>query len=89
VIIPARNEMGNIESALLRMPKLGDDKVEVVFVEGHSKDGTWEEIRRVSEKYGSSFNIKAFQQTGVGKNDAVRLGLSKSTGHLAAFWMPI
>jgi len=84
VIIPARNEMGNIESALLRMPKLGDEKVEVVFVEGHSKDGTWEEIRRVSEKYSSSFKIKAFQQTGVGKNDAVRLGLSKSTGHVAA-----
>jgi hypothetical protein len=45
-IIPARNERGNIENALKRFPDLGCE-TEIVFVEGHSNDGTWEEIQRV------------------------------------------
>ena len=80
-VIPARNEKGNIEDAIKRMPDFGCD-LEIIFVEGSSNDGTWEEIERVKEKYGDEFNIKAFQQTGRGKGDAVRLGFSESTGEL-------
>jgi hypothetical protein len=40
-IIPARNERGNIENALKRFPDLACD-TEIIFVEGHSSDGTWE-----------------------------------------------
>ena len=43
VIIPARNERGNIENALKRMPELGCERLEIIFVEGHSQDGTWED----------------------------------------------
>jgi hypothetical protein len=46
IVIPARNERGNIEDALRRMPAF-DAPTEVIFVEGHSSDGTWEEILRV------------------------------------------
>ena len=46
IVIPARNERGNIEDALRRMPDFGAP-TEVIFVEGHSSDGTWEEIQRV------------------------------------------
>ena len=74
-VIPARNEKGNIEDALRRFPDLGCP-VEIIFVEGHSTDGTWEEIRRVAGLYGERFRIKAFQQRGKGKADAVRLGFS-------------
>lgn len=83
VVIPARNEKGNIENALKRMPDLGTD-LEIIFVEGHSSDGTWEEIQRVSQAYSSSpkFKIKIFRQTGKGKSDAVRLGFSQATGDL-------
>lgn len=81
VVVPARNERGNIESAVHRMPELGT-KLELIFVEGHSTDGTWEEIQRVQEAHGSRFSIRAFQQAGTGKNDAVRLGLSEATGEL-------
>ncbi len=81
IIIPARNEKGNIENALRRMPDLGR-KVEIVFVEGHSSDGTWEEILRVQKAYQDRFSIQTFQQTGRGKNDAVRLGFQKATGEL-------
>lgn len=81
VIIPARNEAGNIEGAILRFPKL-PGKSEIIFVEGHSSDNTWGEIKRVQEKYKSEYSIKAFQQTGKGKVDAVRLGFAQAEGQL-------
>jgi len=84
VIIPARNERGNIENALRRMPQPGDTPVEVIFVEGHSDDGTWEEIQRVMPLYADRFRLSAYRQTGRGKNDAVRLGFAKATGELLA-----
>jgi glycosyl transferase family 2 len=81
VIIPARNEKGNIEDAVRRMPDLGAE-TEIIFVEGHSRDGTWEEIERVAAKYGSQRRLKALRQTGRGKGDAVRLGFAHATGDL-------
>jgi hypothetical protein len=77
-VIPARNERGNIENALRRFPDLGCE-TEVIFVEGHSTDGTWEEIQRVSSLYGARYRIQALQQTGKGKADAVRLGFAHAT----------
>lgn len=74
-VIPARNERGNIENALKRMPDLGCP-VEVIFVEGHSTDDTWAEILRVAEHYRGQFRIQTLQQTGKGKADAVRLGFA-------------
>jgi hypothetical protein len=74
-VIPARNEKGNIEDALRRFPDIGCP-VEILFVEGHSTDGTWEEIQRVAAAYADRFRIKALQQTGKGKADAVRLGFA-------------
>ena len=40
VVVPARNERGNIEAVVTRLPRFGD--IEIIFVEGHSNDGTWE-----------------------------------------------
>lgn len=80
VIIPARNEAGNIEAAVLRTPELGAG-TELIFVEGHSRDDTWGEIRRVAQKYPQR-KIKIMQQTGRGKGDAVRLGFSAATGDI-------
>ena len=83
VVIPARNEKGNIENALRRLPDLGP-ATEVIFVEGHSSDGTWEEIQRVVPLWDGRYGrrVKAYQQTGRGKVDAVRLGFSNATGEL-------
>ena len=80
-VIPARNERGNIESALQRFPDLGCP-VEILFVEGHSTDGTWEEIQRVATAYEGRFRIHSFQQAGAGKADAVRLGFSRASNEL-------
>ena len=77
-VIPARNERGNVENALRRFPDLGCE-TEIIFVEGHSSDGTWEEIQRVASLYEHRFQIKALKQIGKGKADAVRLGFSNAT----------
>lgn len=83
IIIPARNERGNIENAMLRLQELNKRlKLEIIFVEGHSHDGTWEEILHVQKLWNDRFSIQCFQQTGRGKNDAVRLGFSKANGDL-------
>ncbi|MFN9719920.1 MAG: glycosyltransferase family 2 protein [Planctomycetota bacterium] len=82
IVIPARNEKGNLEAALKRMPSFASPDIEVVFVEGNSTDGTWEEIQRLVAAFGSQMTLRAYQQTGRGKNDAVRLGFSRATGDL-------
>ena len=80
VIIPCRNEKGNIENAVLRIPNFCDD-LEIIFVEGHSQDDTYEEIKRIRSKY-SQKNIKVLQQDGYGKADAVYKGFDNSSGEV-------
>lgn len=79
ILVPARDERGNIENAITRLPDFGGARIEMIFVEGNSSDGTWEEIQRVQEKYKDKLEIKTYQQKGKGKADAVRLGFSHAT----------
>jgi glycosyltransferase involved in cell wall biosynthesis len=81
VIIPARNEAGNIVNAVDRLPPLGS-QTEIIFVEGHSSDNTWAEIQRIVQMGHPHFKLRAFQQSGKGKADAVRLGFEQSTGDI-------
>ncbi len=82
VIIPARNEEGNIEPLVLRTPNLGSS-TELIFVEGHSKDKTKEEIKRVIKKYEDKKNIILVDQgKGIGKGDAIRKGFKKAKGEI-------
>ncbi len=81
VIIPCRNERGNIRNALERLPLFTKD-IEIIFVEGHSHDGTWDEVQKVikDKKYvEKGFKIKAIQQPGKGKADAVFAAFDIST----------
>lgn len=75
ILIPCRNEKGNIENAILRMPRFGSAQ-EILFVEGNSSDGTFEECERVRDAYRESWDIKVLKQDGKGKGDAVRKGLA-------------
>ena len=81
VVIPARNESGNIENAILRLPQFGKH-VEIIFVEGNSTDDTWAKIQEVQAKYRSSHDIKIARQDGKGKADAVRKGYDMATGDI-------
>lgn len=78
ICIPARNESGNIENAILRLPKFGKHQ-EIIFVEGNSSDDTWQKIQEIQEKYKHTHDIKIAQQSGKGKGDAVRKGYSIAT----------
>jgi SAM-dependent methyltransferase len=80
VVCPCRNEQGNIEQVVQRLPALGSH-TELIFVEGHSRDGTLEECRRVAAAYPDR-DIKVLVQTGKGKGDAVRVGFEQATGDM-------
>jgi SAM-dependent methyltransferase len=78
VLVPCRNERGNIEAAVQRLPRFCE-RLELLFVEGHSKDGTLEEIHRVIAAY-PQLDIKVLVQPGKGKGDAVRAGFAAARG---------
>jgi SAM-dependent methyltransferase len=75
ILIPCRNERGNIENAIQRMPRFGSAQ-EILFVEGNSSDGTFEECERVRDAYKDSWDITVLKQDGKGKGDAVRKGFA-------------
>ena len=81
VIVPARNEKGNIENVLRRMPDMGK-KTEVIFVEGGSEDGTLAEIEARCRSYDGNLDVKWAVQDGKGKGDAVRKGASLARGDI-------
>ena len=80
VIVPARNEAGNIRRIFEETPSLGAG-TELIFVEGHSHDNTYETIEREIECWPER-SAKLFRQTGKGKGDAVRLGFAEASGEL-------
>lgn len=53
----------------------------MIFVEGHSQDNTWKEIKRIKEKYADK-NIKILQQSGEGKGNAVRDAFAAASGDI-------
>lgn len=80
VIIPARNEAGNIEKIIERIPHMGAE-TELIFVEGHSDDNTYGRIEQAMASYPQK-RCRLFQQSGNGKGDAVRLGFDKAEGDI-------
>jgi hypothetical protein len=78
VIIPCKNERGNVEAAVQRCPMMGKH-TEIIFIDGDSKDGTYEEIERVAHQY-TDRDITFFKQDGKGKGDAVRKGFMHARG---------
>lgn len=80
VVIPCRNEKGNVEAAVKRLPKFCKDQ-EILFIEGGSQDGTLEEIQRVITEY-PNHNINVLQQDGKGKGDALRKSFTHAKGEV-------
>ena len=75
IVVPARNEAGNIDSIINRLPKMGPDD-ELIFIEGGSKDETWSRICDAQAQYADVKNIVVARQDGTGKGDAVRKGFA-------------
>ena len=80
VLVPARNEAGNIGAVIPRTPPMGC-WTEFIFVEGHSKDETWTEIQKLVRQY-PNHRIKTHKQTGKGKGNAVREGFELAKGEI-------
>ncbi len=78
VIVPARNEAGNIAQIFERTPEMGAG-TELVFVEGHSKDETYAEIERQIAAHPAR-KARLLRQPGKGKGDAVRAGFAEARG---------
>ncbi len=80
IVVPARNEMGNIENAILHTPEFGSHQ-EFIFIEGNSSDNTYEEMLRVQEAYPDK-DIKVMKQSGKGKGNAVREAFEAASGDI-------
>lgn len=78
IIIPARNEAGNIPHIFERVPEMGAG-TELIFVEGHSQDGTYETIEKEISRHPER-RCRLLKQAGKGKGDAVRLGFAQASG---------
>jgi len=92
VVIPTRNEKGNIRPTIERMPTLGSH-MELIFVDGDSSDGTLDEIERCREEFQGVKDIKLIHQIPpssgagkkmlrLGKGDAVRKGFALARGDI-------
>ena len=79
VIVPCRNERGNIEDAIKRIPKMGRE-TEIIFVDGNSTDGTVEEIKRQIKEHPECKISLIHQGDRSGKGDAVRKGFAAAKG---------
>lgn len=79
VLIPTRNERGNIAAAVARTPTLGTH-TEIIFVDGNSTDGTPQEIERVIAAHPDKDIRLIPQGDGRGKGDAVRKGFAAAKG---------
>jgi SAM-dependent methyltransferase len=80
VVIAARNESGHIAELIRRIPEMGGG-TEIVFVEGHSSDDTYDCIEReIAANPGR--NCKLLKQPGKGKGDAVREGFGAAGGDI-------
>lgn len=80
VVVPARNEAGNVENIFRRVPEMGAG-TELIFVEGHSTDDTYGVIERTAVNYPAR-RVKIIRQTGRGKGDAVRAGFAAAEGEV-------
>jgi SAM-dependent methyltransferase len=81
IIIACKNEKGNIQELMERIPDFPAG-LEVICVDGQSTDGTRQELQRVQSLYPQK-NIRIFDQTGpAGKGPAVRSAFEKAGGDI-------
>lgn len=82
IIVPARNEEGNIPKIVPSIPTFGKWQ-EIIFVEGNSRDKTWDKIVEVtSQPTRLTLKLRKTRQKGKGKADAVWLGIEKAKGEI-------
>jgi SAM-dependent methyltransferase len=79
VIVPCKNERGNVDDIVARTPDMGKG-TELIFVDGSSNDGTVEAIEKHLKAKTRPRMKLIHQGDGRGKGDAVRKGFAQATG---------
>jgi Glycosyl transferase family 2 len=80
VVVPCRNEVGNVAAAVERIPDLGSH-TEIIFCDDKSTDGTADEVRRLQQLYPDR-DIKLYDGPGISKALNVRTGFDHARGDI-------
>jgi 2-polyprenyl-3-methyl-5-hydroxy-6-metoxy-1,4-benzoquinol methylase len=80
IIIPCKDEKGNIEDAVRRIPQLAG-RTEIIFCDDKSSDGTSEEVRRVRSRYPGK-EIRLQEGPGICKSKNVWIGFETARGDI-------
>tara|TARA_B110001452_G_C15206739_1_gene418633 strand:- start:843 stop:1619 length:777 start_codon:yes stop_codon:yes gene_type:complete len=76
ICLTVKDEKENIENIVKKIPQIST-KQEIIFIEGGSTDGTYEEIERIIPIYPGK-NIKVMKQKGFGQKGAIKTGFDNS-----------
>ena len=85
VIVPCKNERGNIEAAVTRIPEMGN-RTEIIFCDDKSTDGTADEVRLMQKNYPKR-DIKLVEGPGICKAENVWTGFNAATGDVLMILM--
>jgi Glycosyl transferase family 2/Methyltransferase domain len=80
VVVPCRDEVGNVAAAVERIPDLGSH-TEIIFCDDKSTDGTADEVRRLQNLYPER-DIKLYDGPGISKALNVRAGFDHARGEI-------
>lgn len=80
VVIPCRNEEGNIQAAVERLPRLGRE-TEILFCDDKSTDNTRAEVERMIKLYPEK-NIRLLDGPGICKSRNVWTGFDAAKGDI-------
>lgn len=80
IIIPCKNEAGNVEDAVKRIPMMGSH-TEIIFCDDKSTDGTAEKVRELIKTYPEK-DIKLVNGPGICKSENVWTGFDAASGKM-------
>ena len=80
MVVPARNEAGNIPAIFSRIPEMGG-LTELLLIEGHSTDDTYAVMELEASRHPER-HCTLLRQTGTGKGDAVRTAFDQALGDI-------
>jgi SAM-dependent methyltransferase len=78
VVVPCRNEIGNVRAAVERIPAMGKH-TEIIFCDDKSTDGTADEVRRMQSLYPEK-DIRLVDGPGICKAENVWTGFREARG---------
>jgi len=76
ICLTVKDEKDNIENIIKKIPQISTNQ-EIIFIEGGSSDGTYEEVERLIPIYPDK-NIKIMKQKGFGQKGAIKTGFDNS-----------